>query len=36
MVASELEAMQSESPTFGESLDEPFYFLQQVFNSINT
>ena len=36
MNPADLEAMQSLSPTFGQSLVEPFFFMQQVFNTLNT
>jgi len=36
MTASDLNKMQSTSSTFGESLTEPFFFISQVQNTINT
>ena len=36
MTASDLIKMQSTSSTFGESLAEPFFFISQVHNTINT
>lgn len=36
MSASDLAKMQSTSDTFGESLSEPFFFISQVHNTINT
>jgi hypothetical protein len=36
MTASDLNKMQSTSSTFGESLAEPFFFISQVHNTINT
>jgi hypothetical protein len=36
MSPTDLAAMQSSSQTFGQSLVEPFLFMQQVFNTLQT